>query len=297
MTDIDSVCLSLEGYLHRLALAYEAKSHGWDENSLHISDLGQCPRAVMLRLSGAAIRPKGGEEQRKQDFLFFLANQLHEMHYAAWAEGGILVEKECSLRGFLPPGWTGRFDAIINYGGGLRIADVKTVVYLQKTGVYPQPKHMLQVIAYDMFVHEAFGLTLPPLIYYIQSNLMHDIPAIEVAVAHNESARELVVQRMAKLEHLRDALPELPPILPRTMQFSGRKTRGIYPKVIIGADPACNPKKCDYCLGDACQPDMEPEEVAQRSKNGEWNITSPDRAEEFAEWLEEQDLDEHTGDE
>ena len=282
---------TLDELFHRHVRRVEGKAHGWDDNKLHVSDLGACARATMYRLSGEPRRERTDEEQRKQECLFWLANRIHDEMYEAWSEAGVLLEKECSLQGYLPKGWTGRFDCVLDYNGGRRIVDVKTVIYLQKTAIYPKPAHMMQVACYDAFVHEDWDLTMPPVVFYVQNNFQHDI-AVECVVSHDEPMQNIIVKRMAELEHYRDKLPELPPILPRTMKY-GKKVRGKSNEVVVGPDSKCNPKYCDWCTG-ACQPDLEVEKVAARSGD-EWAIVNEAYRDDFLEWLQTDEFDSYDG--
>jgi hypothetical protein len=276
----------------------QAAEHIWDDTLLHVSDLCSCPRQVALRLTSAAMRDFTHEEARKKAYRFYLANFLHEQQFIAWAEAGILIEKECSIRGYLPKGWTGRFDAIVNYNGGPRIVDVKTVEYLQKTGTYPKPSHAAQVACYQKFIGDDWGLTHDALLFYIQRNLMH-YQAQECAVSLNDHNALFVEQEMARLEAVRNALPDLPPILARTLKFTGRKVKGQYKEISLVTNHSCTTDWCDYSMGPSCTPDVGSDLIAFREDGDDFTLTdygAENYAEAVVDFLNGELMDEYEGD-
>jgi hypothetical protein len=239
-----------------------SRQHSWGEDLLHVSDLCSCPRMVGMRLLGEEPRPMTKPERRNKAYTYYLANHLHDMQYAAWAQAGILVEKECSIRGYLPEGWTGRFDAIIDYKGGPRITDVKTVKYLAKTGSYPYLSHIAQVCMYHYYIWKDWGLTEDPILYYIQRDLGHS-DAVEASVALTEGTQSFFLSEVKRMEDMRAALPDLPLILPRELKFTGKRAKGKYEEISSVLNQKCTTKWCDYA-GHTCEPDAGSDVVATR---------------------------------
>jgi len=293
---LDKHLMTLDDMLLEHVLFHTQRSHSWDDDLLHISDIGQCPRMTMLRLMGEQKREVFGEEKRKKQYMFYLANWLHDECYAAWGEQGILIEKECSIRGYLPPGWTGRFDAVIDYEGGFRIADVKTKAYIGKTAQFPQLKHMFQVAAYHMFLRDDWKLTLNPLLFYIQRDLQH-FDARECAVDVTASTEAYVMSKMNELEAARADLPNLPNILPRMIKYTGKKVKGQYAEISACTNHDCTSEWCDYS-GATCCPDVGEDLIAWRNGD-EWCFNDDPMSElyrnDVLEFLEKEAMDEYTG--
>jgi CRISPR/Cas system-associated exonuclease Cas4 (RecB family) len=281
----------LEHVLHR-----DKGAHGWEDRLLHISDIGSCPRAAAYRLLGTPTREIFGEELRKKKYMYYLANWLHDECFSAWGEAGILVEKECSIRGLLPMWWAGRFDAIIDYDGGERIIDVKTKAYIGKTAQFPQTKHMFQVAAYHMFVAKEYSLKKNPMLFYIQRDLQH-IEARECVVDVTDNAREYITSQMKELEAARDNLPELPKILPRKIKYTGKKVHGHHMDVSACTNNDCTSEWCDYS-GGPCEPDVGEDLIAWR--NGEdWVLTDEGEdlyKDSFLAFLDAEAMDAYEGD-
>ena len=273
----------------------ERGDHTWADDLLHVSDLCSCPRAVGLRILGEAKRNIVGEELRKKSYRYYLANWLHEECFTAWGEAGILVEKEVSIRGYLPPGWTGRFDAIIDYLGGRRIIDVKTKEYIGKTAQFPDIKHMAQIACYHMFIGEAWHLTANPILYYIQRNLQHH-EAQECTVDITENTEYFVREEMKKLEEARASLPDLAPILQRTIKHTGKKVKGNYMEISAVTNKSCTTEWCDYS-GGSCEADVGEDLVAWRNGD-DWVLTDEGQATyeaPFLAFLEGEQLDDYEG--
>jgi hypothetical protein len=257
--------------------------HSWEKGLLHVSDLCSCPRMVGMRLLEMEKRPMTRPEKWKKLNMFYLANHLHDQQYQAWGRAGILIEKELSIRGYLPEGWTGRFDAIINYGGGMRIADIKTVAYLAKRATYPYIKHIAQVVAYDYYVGSDFQLTDAPLLYYMQRDLSHQ-ESVESVVTPNEQTQYFMQQEMQKINEMKAALPELPGVLPREMKYTGRKKKGEYQEISCVMNHSCSTNFCDYSFC-SCEPDAGEDFLVAYRVGSDW-VPTPD-GEPYKEQIEE----------
>lgn len=241
----------------------------WDDDSLHLSDLGGCPRRSMLRLTGAERRPVSPEKAREDELMFFVANLMHDVSYKSWDAAGIMIANEHSIKRILPDGWTGRFDAILDYNGR-RIVDVKTLKYLAKSARLPYFKHTLQVVAYHIFAEEEYALTEMPILYYIQRDLGHP-KAVECVVDVNERSKSFVKQGMKVLEEAKSSLPELPPLLDLEICFGGAKKRDKNKKeVFLTTNRDC--EQCEYSQH-SCEPYLSDELLASVVDKDSWEFT------------------------
>ncbi|MDD5018071.1 MAG: hypothetical protein PHO15_08250 [Eubacteriales bacterium] len=231
------------------------KSHEWEQDRLHISDLGVpcdgCPRQLWLRLHGAKERPL-----RLGELLMFDAGQrIHDRMVQALELGGLQVidsEKPVSLDGL-----TGRYDVKLCDGSRTIIADFKTVrgaafQYL----VEPKPSNIAQVLGYTT-AEDADGAA----IIYIDREGQNGVRVFEI-----DRNDEEVYANVAKLKEI--ASGEMPPILkPILEQVERKQFITIYLK---------QPWNCDYCryqdvsCDGALPPDLRGKEIAGRVKDGKY---------------------------
>jgi hypothetical protein len=231
------------------------KSHEWESDKLHISDLGVpcggCPRQLWLRLHGAEARPL-----RLGELMMFDAGQrIHDRMVEAMKLGGIQVvysEKPTSLEGL-----TGRYDVKLRDGGKTIIGDYKTVrgAAFQHL-IEPKPSNVAQVQGYTT-AEDADGAAL----IYIDREGQNGVRVFEIA-----RDDESVYANITKLKAI--ASGDIPPILSPILDRAERKQfTTIYVK---------QPWNCDYCryqdvsCAGALPPELREKEIAGRVKDGEY---------------------------
>jgi CRISPR/Cas system-associated exonuclease Cas4 (RecB family) len=231
------------------------KSHEWESDKLHISDLGVpcdgCPRQLWLRLHGAKARPL-----RLGELLMFDAGQrIHDRMVEILKAGGVDVidsEQPTQIDGI-----TGRYDVKIRVDGKIIIVDFKTVrgaafQYL----IEPKPSNVAQVLGYAT-AENADGAAL----IYIDREGQNGVRVFEIARDDDD-----VYANIAKLKAI--ASGDIPPILsPILDQVERKQFTTIYVK---------QPWNCDYCRyqDEACAgalpPKLREKEIAGRIKNGKY---------------------------
>ena len=231
----------------------QLKSNEWDQDKLHISDLGVpcdgCPRQLWLRLRGAEARP-----HHMGELLMFDAGQrIHDRMVEALELGGIQVvdsEKETGIDGLV-----GRYDVKLNDSGVIVIVDFKTVrgaafQYL----VEPKPSHVAQVLGYVASENADAGA-----IVYVDREGQNGVRVFEIERNDGE-----VYDNIAKLKEI--AQGDIPPILPPVLEQIERKQfTTIYVK---------QPWNCDYCryqdvsCSGALPAELRAKEIAGRIKGG-----------------------------
>lgn len=133
----------------------------WEPDTLHVSDLNACPRAVALRLRGEQEEERPPQEKRK----FVLANFQHELIYKALDHANLLLDKEVPVP--LPDGWSGTADFIAadffdNTSGPshftVNVGDSKNPVAGAKKYIadYPKPEDIRQVSVYSRFLGDIY---------------------------------------------------------------------------------------------------------------------------------------------
>ena len=83
--------------------AFSARGTTWEQTKLHFSEIGQCPRRQLMRLSehyagrSYATQPKTRSQLDNDAMMFASSNFLHWLTYAAAEWAGILVSYERRL--------------------------------------------------------------------------------------------------------------------------------------------------------------------------------------------------------
>ncbi len=240
----------------------------WQRDRLHVTDLsvaldgedGACPRALWLRLHGAAETP----QTVGQALMFDHSHAIHERIIPLLQKGLVgtgwkLEHTELSLVGLLPEGVdAGRMDSALKHeSGAVRVYDTKTVRgkafgYLNQ----PKPAHTLQVQTYAMAFDADGGV-----LFYVDREGQN--AARQFNVERDDAA---VLAAVAKAKAIR-ALPEAPPILSPKLEI--RENRG--PDSIYLTEGW----RCGYCRmrGTSCAGALPPHLrdlgiVAKRAKDG-----------------------------
>jgi hypothetical protein len=215
----------------------------WDPETLHLSELGACPRAIAYRLSGEPEKPRSLSSIANREVMFWAGYRFHYLTYSALNWAGLLVDHEIAAK--LSHGWSGRADAIIRpvqHGEDLIGYDMKTVLpnALKYVWDMPKTKDCLQVGGY------AFASLFDKAVIEYADRAGSNTPK-ECEVAAGAWAKR-VPAIMAELEHVRDNVPELPPILPQVYNghFKEQGNAGTLDTITLENDWRCN--YCDYHL-------------------------------------------------
>lgn len=232
------------------------KSHDWESDKLHISDLGVvcdgCPRQLWLRLHDAKARPF-----RTGELLMFDAGQrIHDRMVEILKAGGVdVIDSEQAT---IIDGITGRYDVKIRVDGKIIIVDFKTVrgAAFQHL-IEPKPSHIAQVLGY-VTAEDADGATL----IYIDREGQNGVAVFEIARDDDD-----VYANIAKLKAI--ASGDIPPILTPILERVERKQfTTIYVK---------QPWNCDYCryqdeesCAGALPPELRVKEIAGRVRDGKY---------------------------
>jgi hypothetical protein len=105
------------------------------------------------------------------------------------------------------------------------------------------------------------------------------------------------MSEMEKLETAVSKLPELSPILPRKLKYTGKKVKGQHMEISAVTCPDCTTEWCDFS-GASCEPDVGETRVAWRNGD-EWVLTEEGFMgfeEDIQAFLEGETLDAYEGD-
>lgn len=254
--------------LAALATGLAKDENEWRRDRLHVTDLsvaidgedGGCPRALWLRLHGAAETPL----TTGQALMFDHSHAIHERIIPLLQKGLVgtgwrLEHTELSLVGLLPEGVdAGRMDSALRHESGrVLVYDTKTIRgkafgYLNQ----PKPAHTLQVQTYAM-AYDADG----GLLFYVDREGQN--AARQFYVERDDAT---VLAAVAKAKAVRE-LPEAPPILsPKVAIRENKGPDAVYLE---------SGWRCDYCrLRSTSCPGALPAHlrelgiVAKRAKDG-----------------------------
>lgn len=220
-------------------------------DNIYLSDLGRCPRQVMLRVTRAKQRPLTPSEVR----MFWVGNQLHELTQKALLWAGLMMEYErpCDC----PEGLSGRFDSLWLDDGVLTLTDHKTVRSNQfKYGEFlydpPQPKpyHLPQIGGYILWGPEAESYDFD----YMDRDGSHKSIRAKVDTRTAAGRAEEEAGKLLRLWNVK----EIPGPLP--VEFKPHFNRS---KTVLTWIGMKRPWKCDsiYCRfsGVSCTPNGEDE--------------------------------------
>lgn len=292
----------LQTYQGKPPVHWYLREGEWDDSTLHISELGKCPRAQMYRLMGAEKKAKAISTCANEELMFWQGNMIHALTVGALEWAGVLVAFEQQLKG-LPIGWSGHFDAIFHDHEEKIIVgwDGKTVRSNAFDYAYswPKPEHEWQVQGYMCFI--------PDVAYwYIEYIDRGGARSPQYRVIHRDDAK--VSKRMHELDVHRANLDRaiLPPVLPPEFTLYYRKVNNEmirrYNSVSVGPSWQC--EWCDYHHGtqdkkdkqwttfedSPCQPDMTKMQVGKTEKNF-FKCISPAHEESLTLWLKSQVLE------
>lgn len=273
----------------------------WDDTTLHISELGKCPRKQMLRLMGAARKPRQIAAVSNDELMFWQGNIIHALTVGACDWAGILVAFEESLSD-LPDGWSGHFDLIWDNreNGEEPLWDGKTVRPNAFNWWYtwPKPEEKAQMQGYLHFTPTSYygeiehidrGGSNPPRSSIIQRD------------------STFVLERMRELEDWRNRLGhygELPEPLDWDYDISYRKVNNenLYLVNKIWYKPNWQCEWCDYLHGykdkktgewwvsedSPCKPDLQPSLEIAKVIKGELQFTNVGHKAQVESWLRSQ---------
>ena len=271
----------------------------WRDDTLHISELGRCPRMQMLRLQGAPKKVRSWDALSNEALMFWQGNMIHALTVGAMDWAGILKGYEQNLPD-LPEGWTGHYDAIWeDRDTQIDIAwDGKTVRSNNFNYWYswPKLKDRLQMQGYLRFL---------PTVHYGQVEYIDRGGSNPPQVKDIVSDRKTVDETMQRLNNWRSIMDdELPPKLEPEFSLTYRKVTNEPLHLISGIyyGPQWECEWCDYLHGvqdkktkhwtifpeTACNPEMPDKvQVAKVLKHGtEWLL--PEHQEAALEWVKDQ---------
>lgn len=269
----------------------------WDDNALHISELGKCARAQMYRLLGTEKKWETPEKQANDELMFWQGNMIHALTAAACDWAGILASYESNLE--LPDGWSGHYDII--WQGKDDVPEIgwdgKTVRSNNFNYWYEWPK--------DKDAAQAKGyLCFLPGVDHWQVEYIDRGGSNTPWLFDIERNDDWVELRMAHLDHLRGLLPELPDPLRPQYKASYRKDSGL-PTYSLNKVWLANSWECEWCPyhwasnsgtqanpswtvneDSPCKPEMKKLEVGSKLK-GRLQIDDAHR-EQIVGWLQQQ---------
>jgi hypothetical protein len=231
----------------------------WQEDLLHLSELGTCLRQQMLRLLAMPKRPDKQQNTPEEEVMYYQGNVLHALTCGALDWGGILLCHEHSLT--LPEGWTGHFDAEFHDREAEEsvLWDGKSVRprAFRFAYTFPKPELVAQLRGYLAFWDRPT---------YAMGEYIDRGGSNRPRLCRIERDDLWARQRMHQTEAARDALPELPEPLTREYEPSYYKYPGNGFRSIssIKYKPSWQCEWCPY-LGTACSPVMDVVDVAKYS--------------------------------
>ena len=274
----------------------------WEEDKLHISDLGKCPRMQMLRLNHAPKKKRDAETLANEALMFMQGNWIHALTVGAADWAGILITYEQELPG-LPPGWTGHYDMIWdNRLANMAVAwDGKSVRPNAFNYAYTWPKlpNKLQMQGYLKYLTEvAYGD-----VEYIDRGGSNPPQLFEIT-RDNEAVENIMFDlEMWNADRTRRIGPILPPVLEPTYTVSYTKVRNelVHRISSVFYGPQWDCEWCDYLHGvqdkktkswyvsdkSPCRPEMPTKVAVAKYLKGKLVILE-DGHEAAAQWVETQ---------
>jgi len=285
----------------------------WSDKTLHISELGKCPRMQMLRLLGAPKKKRSEEATANDDLMFYQGNMIHALSVGACDWSGILVSYEQGLPG-LPDGWSGHYDLIYDDRAAYTtpVRDFKTVRQNAFEWAYewPKPEEQAQIRGYIRFLpdveygeveHIDRGGANPPQVHRVDANNAW----VDARIAQLNDWREQIDGAVWGPE----VLDYLPPVLERNFKITYRKMPGelLHKWANIWYQNNWQCGWCDYLHGkenkktgewwihpdSPCKPDMQPKVLIAKNIKGRLQLESGTESDRLAlqTWLEGQLLE------
>lgn len=263
---------------HRLYHQWEER----DENDpyLHISDLGGCPRKVVLRLLKTEKKPLSPKQTAAKTLMFHLAYELHYLSYSALRWKGLIEkwEQPVEIRPILglrdQRWWVGAWDTQLLDG---RLVDFKTVhpnmlrfdEGPEEDSRFPLSHHESQLSGY-IYADDTAACT--GLIEYLDRGGTNIPKAVEITGSIERTQREmlLIEEAVLALDDGEIVPPTLDPDF--TIQYYGKRLF------------ACPPWSCGYCDygGHTCKPEywkldkkgrLAKTLLFEKNKSGYWQPT------------------------
>uniref|UniRef100_A0A6M3IKD2 PD-(D/E)XK nuclease superfamily protein n=1 Tax=viral metagenome TaxID=1070528 RepID=A0A6M3IKD2_9ZZZZ len=260
---------------------------GWNPDTIHISELGGCSRAIMLRLLGKTGRAKPQQTQDNDELMWWAGYQFHYLTYEALIHAGIMVCYETAIKPKYD-GVTGRFD-MLWMDDVLHLTDIKTVrpnafKFGELNEEPPRVKddNALQVGGYLLHIatidkadveYIDRGGTNTPLLLPVDQ---------ELAKAKAEAA---ILGLLAQ----RDNLPEVPDPLPEEVKLHySRHKVPLLKWVGLKRDWRCN--YCQYADTEHCKTNGSEDEVTAAEwvndkRPGDWKFNVTGTRRELVEGL------------
>lgn len=134
-------------------------------SDLYISDIGACPRKVMLKKDGATV-PHAPQHDWDKQRMFAQAESVQDELIDAMHHAGLLVAIEERVSDVFPPLWGARFDLLAVYPRR-RFIEVKSnhPNWIRYRKRYPKKMHVWQATGYEIWAGYHYDTQLGPLVY------------------------------------------------------------------------------------------------------------------------------------
>ncbi len=248
--------------------------HSGDHTRIWPSDLGGCPRKVVLRLLDKPKRDLYPSEA----IMFWQGNMLHDLTYRAliYAERMISYEERLSA----PEGVSGRYDCLwmdeIDGKDTPTLTDIKSVRpnafqwgELSEDPPRVREYNIPQMGSYMLYGPEAEAHDFD----YIDRGGAHG--ALRLPVTRKDEAKRLAMQGFADIMQVRDAMPEVPaPLEEALVEHWTRHKPPVLKSLGVKQYWACNSLYCRYS-GVSCEPRGSYEEICCAERSVETQKNSP----------------------
>lgn len=271
-------------------LVRTARGKKRDPLRLFVTDVGKCQRQVALRMLGAERKPITPGQRAMWD----LAEYIEENLMRALDAKDLLLEYQAPVDISDRENWGGRLDLVWLNGTKVQIREVKTV----RSNAFnysdrPKKEHVYQATIYDHYYDyewaaEEFPCVdghLPPIIDYWDRGGSNPPEEHELAPDF-----EVVRPLMDELDAVRDALPELPKMMPREFKLAGYSTQ-------LKRVPSYQCSYCDF-QGVSCHPDVSEEVWMERAedpktkkRSGRWTLKQKADTALIVDWAQAQGRD------
>lgn len=263
----------------------------WTDDNIHISDVGYCPRAVILRIGGYDRRPKTALQMRR----FYMGHVMHNVVYNAFLHSDLELYSaiEFSVTDYLKAQGldhvTGTCDLIAKmdyftfgpeHARDLSVNDIKSQhpnMLRDYRYTLPKKENVYQVVLYQWALKDAFDLCGNPFVTYMDNGGGdNESELCEIFDWDNKPLKEaryelgyLIGARSAYIKY-----NIVPPILPKVLKVTGRSN----PSIQIQPSWNCNPKYCDF-MGISCIPPEGKNRVGYLDEMGKYKTSKAGYAE------------------
>jgi hypothetical protein len=244
------------------------------KSNIYLSELGDCPRKVMLRLTDAEKKHREGYELDNLQVMYALGDFLHELTASSLEWFGALISYERTVQTW--EGFGGRLDVEFQDGKDIVLMDIKSrrSQAFKYDDDLPKHEHVLQVGAY--LLEEGCIATKACVDYVDRGGSNSDV----VKVLDMEFARIAAAEAMRSLSEIRAQLPELPPPLPAELKEHYNRSK---PRALTSVGRVRS-WRCNYCDFESasCKPDAPAEEIilAEADKKNllSWKVLRPEES-------------------